>query len=89
METSLMARGRHHLARSRKIASREHGSRKSTTYVEIDAVEIRSVCVEERLEVSLKHSHQVTEDFAVLHHHHSRSSLDLGENVSRPTNYPK
>lgn len=88
METHLMARGRHHLARYRKIASREHGSRKSTTYEEINAVEIRSVCGEERLEVSLKHSHQVTEDFAVLHHL-PKVEFELGENVSRPTNYPK
>lgn len=88
IETSLMACGRHDLARFRKIASREHGSRKSTTYVEMNAVEIRSVSGQgRRLEVSLKHSHQVTEEFTVLHH--QGSVLYLGENVTRPTNYPK
>lgn len=88
MQTFLMACGRQHLARSRKIASRKHGSQKSTTYEEINAVEIRCACGEERrLEVSLKHSHQVTDELAVLHH--QRPNLDLGENVSRPTNYPE
>lgn len=83
-----MARERHCLAHSRKIASREHGLRKFITHVEMNAMEIRSVCGEgRRLEVSLKHSHQVTEEFTVLHH--KSSVLYLGENVSRPTNYPK